>query len=467
MSPDDHMLRAALKYGKELGFASFPCKPRGKTPLTKHGCKDATCDPVQIRRSWERWPDANLGIATGTISGIVVLDVDPRHGGDHTLEALQAKHGKLPETPTVLIGGGGFHFCFRHPGGIVSNSAGKVEAGIDVRGDGGYVIAPKSVHESGNCYLWQISSRIDQIPLAELPDWLLKLMTGVENGSVGDPPRFNPPPVFQDGARNDYLYRTARSAHAKYNLNADEILNLLRGINQARCKPPVDQSELAKIAHNSAIQPDRSDFEAKVAIDPDIERLAKLSPFEYDRVRKREAKKLGARADTLDAAVNKARPHDSSVSESLAPPAPELWPEPVDGCVLLNTLRAFLARFIFVNNSALVALTLWVCFSYLLDIAEISPRLAITSPTKRCGKTALLDVLSWLIFRPIAQFKSQSGRGFSHHRPRAVFAIVGRSRRDAAKERKDRGDPRASQLWPHAHECLRNPGREKRGRLDT
>ena len=89
---------------------------------------------------------------------------------------------------------------------------GKVEAGIDVRGDGGYVIAPKSVHESGNCYLWQISSRIDQIPLAELPDWLLKLMTGVENGSVGDPPRFNPPPVFQDGARNDYLYRTARFA---------------------------------------------------------------------------------------------------------------------------------------------------------------------------------------------------------------------------------------------------------------
>jgi hypothetical protein len=414
MSRDEQMLRAALKYAEDLGFATFPCKPRGKTPLTNHGCKDATCDPVQIRRSWQRWPDANLGIATGTISGIVVLDVDPRHGGDCTLEALMSEHGKLPETPTVLTGGGGFHFYFRHPGGIVSNSGGKVGAGIDVRGDGGYVIAPRSVHESGNRYLWEVSSRIDDIPLAELPAWLLKLIIGTEARGVSDIKRFEPPPVFQDGARNEYLYRTARSTHAKYSLSADEILNLLHGINRARCKPPVDQSELAKIAHNAATQADRPDFKPGT-VDPDVERLAKLSALEYDKVRKGEAKKLGVRVDTLDAAVNKARPHDSSVSESLAPPAPELWPEPVDGRVLLNTLRAFLARFIFVNTSALVALTLWVCFSYLLDVAEISPRLAITSPTKRCGKTALLDVLSWLIFRPIAS---------SNLSPAALFRTI-------------------------------------------
>lgn len=191
MSRDGQMFRAALKYAEELGFASFPCKPRGKTPLTKHGCKDAICDPVQIKESWERWPDANLGIATGAVSGIVVLDVDPRHGGDDTLETLQIEHGKLPDTPTVLTGGGGFHFYFRHPGGVVSNSASQVGQGIDVRGEGGYVIAPPSIHESGNRYLWEVSSRIDEIPLAELPSWLLKLITCNEAGRRSDTKRFD------------------------------------------------------------------------------------------------------------------------------------------------------------------------------------------------------------------------------------------------------------------------------------
>lgn len=149
MNAENLMLRAALAYAG-MGFAVFPCASRGKAPLTVHGVKEAAKDPAVIRALWRAHPDANVAIATGAISGIVVLDIDPRHGGDDTLAALEAQYGKLPDTPTVLTGGGGIHFYFRHPGGVAPNSASRVGQGIDVRSDGGYVIAPRSVHESGN-----------------------------------------------------------------------------------------------------------------------------------------------------------------------------------------------------------------------------------------------------------------------------------------------------------------------------
>lgn len=101
---------------------------------------------------------------------MVVLDIDPRHGGDDALAELEARHGKLPDTPRVLTGGGGSHIYFRHPGKIsIPNSVSKIAPGIDVRGDGGYVIAPPSVHPNGNRYLWEVSASIDETPLAEVP----------------------------------------------------------------------------------------------------------------------------------------------------------------------------------------------------------------------------------------------------------------------------------------------------------
>lgn len=94
MNPTDLAL-PALEYRERFGFAVFPCKPRDKTPLATHGCKSATVDSVRIRAWWERHPDANVAIATGARSGVVVLDVDPRHGGDKSLRELQLKHGPL------------------------------------------------------------------------------------------------------------------------------------------------------------------------------------------------------------------------------------------------------------------------------------------------------------------------------------------------------------------------------------
>src|SRR5207247_2426317 len=90
----------------------------------RHGLHDATTDPALIAAWWHRWPTAGVAIATGAASGIIVLDVDPRHGGDDTLHDRERAHGRLPDTPRVFTGGGGLHVYLAHPGGAMPFSAG-------------------------------------------------------------------------------------------------------------------------------------------------------------------------------------------------------------------------------------------------------------------------------------------------------------------------------------------------------
>lgn len=150
------------------------CPSPGKHPRTRRGLHDATRDPDAIRHWWRRWHDANAAVRTGAApdgAGIVVVDIDPDAGGDRSLEALIADHGPLPATLEVHTGGGGRHLYFAHPGTAIPNSAGRLGAGIDVRGDGGYVLVPPSRHRSGGCYRWTTLG-----PPAELPAWLLDLV---------------------------------------------------------------------------------------------------------------------------------------------------------------------------------------------------------------------------------------------------------------------------------------------------
>jgi len=151
---ENPVLEAALRYARR-GWQVLPvygvrdgactcakgpaCEHPGKHPRTRHGCKDATTDPAKIRRMFAIWPGTtstmNIGIATGAESGIFVLDVDPRNGGDDSLRAVEREHGKLPRTVESKTGGGGGHAFFKHPGGKVPNKAG-IRPGVDVRGDG-------------------------------------------------------------------------------------------------------------------------------------------------------------------------------------------------------------------------------------------------------------------------------------------------------------------------------------------
>ena len=147
----DDLMRAALAYAKQ-GIPVFPC--RGKRPMTTHGLKDATTDPEQIAEWWTKWPNANIGACTGKASGFWALDVDG-DAGRASMGVLVARHGQLPKTCAQKTGSGGYHFYFAANGQEVRNSASQLEPGLDIRGDGGYVIFPTSIHpDTGLPYVW-------------------------------------------------------------------------------------------------------------------------------------------------------------------------------------------------------------------------------------------------------------------------------------------------------------------------
>lgn len=178
------LLDAALGYARR-GWHVFPifepitsgcscsrrvCGDIGKHPRTDHGLKEATTDQAQIRAWWDKWPAANVGIRTGATSGLFVVDVDAGKNGAESLAALETEHGSLPDTLTVGTSGGGFHLYFEHPGQKVPNhNTGKrLGPGVDVRGDGGYVVAPPSLHRSGERY-----SVLRDFPIGKAPSWVV------------------------------------------------------------------------------------------------------------------------------------------------------------------------------------------------------------------------------------------------------------------------------------------------------
>lgn len=161
-------LQDALAYAAR-GWPIFPCRRGGKEPLVRGGFKVATADPATLRAWWRRYDQPNLGMPTGRASGVVVLDVDPRNGGDESLLDLPA----LPETVECLTGGDGHHIYFAWPGFPVRCRSNAFGPGLDLKGDGGYVLLPPSVHPSGRRYEWEVSSHSDEVAIAPMPDWLL------------------------------------------------------------------------------------------------------------------------------------------------------------------------------------------------------------------------------------------------------------------------------------------------------
>ena len=162
--------------------AGQSCAHPGKHPRTRNGVKDATTDRTIIKAWWNRWPDANIGIATGRTSGIFVLDVDG-NAGKASLKELQAEHGRLKKTVTVQTGKGR-HLYFRCGDAPVSNSAGRLGKGIDVRGNRGYVVAAGSVHVSGALYRFVEGRALNELNVARAPRWLLDLVTA--EGAAND-----------------------------------------------------------------------------------------------------------------------------------------------------------------------------------------------------------------------------------------------------------------------------------------
>jgi hypothetical protein len=163
---DHDALSAALDYAAQ-GWAVFPCQSQSKEPATRRGFKDATTNPATIRRWWLAQPDYNVGVATGAVSGVLVLDVDGGVGAE-TLRDLEQRYGPLPGT-ACSITSSGCHLWFSIDDAVPS-TAGRLGAGLDIRADGGYVIAPPSVHPDGGVYRW-----LNATPPVAAPSWLVLL----------------------------------------------------------------------------------------------------------------------------------------------------------------------------------------------------------------------------------------------------------------------------------------------------
>jgi hypothetical protein len=163
--------QAALDY-LERGWSVIPAVAHAKRPAVPWKRYQSKLVSEKTVNEWfRRSPEFNVSIVTGALSGLVVVDVDPRHGGRESLKQIEREHGAFPETVESITGGGGRHFYFAHPGGEVHNRT-NIVPGVDLRGDGGCIVAPPSVHPSGKRYRWKKGHAPGEIGLAPLPDWL-------------------------------------------------------------------------------------------------------------------------------------------------------------------------------------------------------------------------------------------------------------------------------------------------------
>jgi putative DNA primase/helicase len=215
------------------------CSNGGKHPRTPSGLKDATTYEQTIRNWWTTWPHANVAARTGAVSDIFVLDVDVKKGakGYESLAALETEHGKLPDTLRATTWSGGKHYVFRYPGDPVKNRTG-FRPGLDIRGDGGYVlVAPSEI--GGNAYQWDNPDTA----IVDAPGWLFDTLADdrlTSTSSVSFDLRMALD-GFPEGSRNDGVFRYACSLRHK-DIPYEEAKVLVLGVANA-CNPPLPEQE--------------------------------------------------------------------------------------------------------------------------------------------------------------------------------------------------------------------------------
>jgi len=276
------MLPTALAFARH-GHAVFPlwwpvthngqtvcacgrlCGNAAKHPIARYapnGHRSATIDSGIVKLWFGlRVPEANLGVAT---EKLIVIDVDPRHGGDESFAELEREH-ELPPTWRTLTGGGGEHVIFAAPVGVeISNVVAAnmdnppLGPGIDVRARGGYIVAPPSRHISGRAYCWSVDHHPQEVSLAPAPGWLIERLTTARGAATGAQPEpissgkwaqltRQPDPEYRDEAATQIVGHLFRHG-CDYQL----VLGMLHAWNAASCKPPLDYLEINRIVDRIA-----------------------------------------------------------------------------------------------------------------------------------------------------------------------------------------------------------------------
>lgn len=295
---DTTMLDAALSYAR-IGLAVFPLVEKSKRPAVANGFYKATTDEEQIRKWWQKNPYYNIGIACGAVSNMSVIDVDiseekDKHG-DITVKEWEKEHGPFPKTAMGATGNGGFHILYRfdsHP--HCSSDRPKDKKGIDVRGDGGYIVAPPSIHpDTGTEYAWKISPLEHEI--AQADDNVLSFIAFVqkENDQPSDSRALSVPGSIDDGCRNNTLFKLACSLQAK-GLSDSAIMAAVQAENAEKCNPPKSVSEVEKTV-KSALSKEKGNAVNPNLIKAEIDRNSEGKPLQTIT----NAKKVLERDDRL------------------------------------------------------------------------------------------------------------------------------------------------------------------------
>jgi hypothetical protein len=264
--PVEHRGRLICSCGGEL--RGRPCGSNAKHPygrLCPRGLLDATTDSAALKEWFGRdVPMANLGVVTDRL---VVLDIDPRHGGDESFTALEREHGAMI-TWRVLTGGGGEHVIFAAPDGVeIGNVVAEqmddpsLGRGIDVRARGGYIVAPPSRHISGRSYAWSVDHHPQDVRLAPAPDWLIARLSKTVNAR--GPETATPPEVWQrftGGTIREYPDMAAAQVAGhllRRWVDPYLVAGLLHAWNHTYVRPPLPDDELRRILDRVARREDQ------------------------------------------------------------------------------------------------------------------------------------------------------------------------------------------------------------------
>jgi putative DNA primase/helicase len=345
------------------------CSSPGKHPIgaaAPNGVSNSTTDRAIIEEWWRQYPDANVGIATGAVSGIVVIDVDGDDG------EKSAKEFGVPPTVTAITGGGR-HLIFATPETPIHNAV-RFRPGLDARGDGGYIVAPPSLHASGVRYRWDSENGlgIDDLDPVPLPQpYVDVLKNGRPHGEVvtlrDDWVALLTQPIL-DGTRNDNVFSIAYGLLCE-GLSSDSAAAIVLALNGHLCRPPLTETEVRSV-------------------------VASAMKRKLDRQKQTPTTQTPAK---------------------LALRNIEPWPEPVNGADVLDDLVTAISRYVVLPLDAAIATALWVVYSHIHTAAFISPRLAVLSATKRCAKTRLLEVIQYVVPRPLFQSNASTA---------AVFRVI-------------------------------------------
>jgi putative DNA primase/helicase len=227
------------------------CHTPGKHPVPQLWQKSVFNEDA-LSIFWGENKDYNIGLVTGQRTNLVALDIDANKHGYESLRDLEDKHGILPDTTTAATGGGGRHYLFQYPAGIVIPTKGNIRPGLDVRGEGGQIVAPPSYHDAGHRrYSWMPGLNPHAISPVPMPEWLIAILESQETLWLGEAQATeDSADVYYGTARNTSLFTLGRRLRVIKDLNADELHTMLHSLNKSKCRPPMDEDEVDRIVTN-------------------------------------------------------------------------------------------------------------------------------------------------------------------------------------------------------------------------